>query len=438
MSAELVAVGIVALGVLFYVLWSRSSRIKSEAAEAILADIASLGDDLVPASIYPKVDPDRCMGSGACVRGCPEHDVIGLVSGRVSLVNPLACVGHGACAAACPMDAIDLVFGTAKRGVELPVVDETFQTSQPGVYVVGELGGMGLIRNAVTQGREVGEYIARSRRRGDGGVYDAVVVGAGPAGISASLQLIKEGLRVLLLERETFGGTIQHYPRAKVVMTGNLDLPGFGSVKRRTMTKEQLVGLWGDIRTKIDIPLREGELVTELSLAADDTWEIHCTGGIVRAANVVLALGRRGSPRKMDVPGEDSAKISYRVLEPEAFAGKQVLVVGGGNAAAECALALAEQGGCASVTISYRRAEFARLRGQVRDRLQALISAGRIVAEMESNVTGVAPDSVGLRFNDGTEQTIANDEVVVQIGGTPPSALLKKFGIDLVTKRGER
>jgi len=437
-TAELAVLGMAALAALIYVLWARSSRLKSEAAAATLADIASLGDDLVPASLHPKVDPERCMGSGACVQACPEHDVIGIVGGRVELVNPLACVGHGACAAACPMDAIELVFGTAKRGVELPVVDETFQTSLSGVYVVGELGGMGLIRNAIRQGQEVGEYIHKTRRKGVGDAYDAIVVGAGPAGISATLQLIKDGLRVLLLEREAFGGTITHYPRAKVVMTGHLDLPGYGRVKRRTMSKEELVELWNDIRSKIDVPFREGELVSELTQAGDGMWDVHSTSGVFRAANVVLALGRRGSPRKLGVPGEDAKKVSYRVLEPEAFAGKNVLVVGGGNAAAECALALAEQGGCASVTISYRRPEFARLRGQVRERLDSLVAAGRVVAEMDSNVIQVGDGSVALRYGDGSEKAVRNDEVVVQIGGTPPSALLEKFGVDLVTKRGER
>lgn len=427
-----------ALAALVYVLWARSSRLKTEAAEATLAKTAALGDDLVPASIHPKVDPDRCMGSGACVVACPEHDVIGLVGGRVKLVNPLACVGHGACAAACPMDAIELVFGTARRGVELPVVDEMFQTSLPGVYIAGELGGMGLIRNAVTQGREVGEYIAAGGRRGGGEVYDAIVVGAGPAGISTTLQLLEDGLRVLLLEGEAFGGTIAHYPRAKVVMTGTLDLAGYGRVRKRTMSKEDLIGLWNDIRSKVELPVREGELVSHLAEGPGGTWEVTATSGIYRAANVVLALGRRGSPRKLEVPGQDADKVSYRVLEPEVFAGQRVLVVGGGNAAAECALALAEQGGCASVTISYRRAEFARLRGEVRERLDGLIAAGAVMAEMESEVKRIDRDAVVLARGDGSERTLGNDRVVVQIGGTPPGSLLERFGIHLETKRGER
>jgi thioredoxin reductase/NAD-dependent dihydropyrimidine dehydrogenase PreA subunit len=438
LGAELTIGAIVAVAILLYLLVARSSQRKADAAAAVLDDVSALGDDLVPASIHPKIDPDRCMGSGACVRACPEHDVIGLVGGRVELINPLACVGHGACAAACPMDAIELVFGTARRGIELPVIDERFETNQPGIYVVGELGGMGLIRNAVRQGMEAGEYIARSSRRGDGGqVYDAVIVGAGPAGTSATLSLMQQGLRVLLLERETFGGTIQHYPRAKVVMTGTLEFPGYRKVRKRTMSKEDLVELWDDIRASTQLPIRIGELVEAVEPEGGH-WRIRTTGGEFMAANVVLALGRRGSPRKLGVPGEEAPKVVYRLLEPEVFDGKRVLVVGGGNAAAECALALADAGGCARVAISYRRAEFARLRGQVRDRLESCIASGRIDAFLSSQVAAIADDSVTLSFTDGRTEVIDNDSVVVQIGGTPPSKLLSAFGIDMVEKRGER
>lgn len=438
MSPTIILAAFVGVALGIYLLFARATRAKAATAEAIDEDISSLGDDLVPASISPRIDPDLCMGSGACVRACPEHDVIGIVDGQAKLISPLACVGHGACAAACPVDAIELVFGTARRGVELPLIDEQFETNQPGVYVVGELGGMGLIRNAIRQGSEAGAYIGKNGRRGNGGdILDAIVVGAGPAGISSTLQLMNENLKVLLLEAEAYGGTIQHYPRAKVVMTGTLDVPRYKKLKRRTMTKEQLVELWEDLRTETGLPVQVGEMVTALANAGGH-WEVHATSGMYRAANVVLALGRRGSPRKLGVPGEESAKVSYRLLEPEPFAGKNVLVVGGGNAAAECALALADSKLCASVGISYRRAEFARLRGQVRDRLESCIADGTVRALLQSQVTSIDATQVSLEYDNGTTETIANDAVIIQVGGTPPSSLLSSFGIQMVEKRGER
>ncbi len=415
----------------------RSSVQKERQAERTLADISALGDNLVPSSIHPKIDTDRCLGSGACVRACPEHDVIGIIGGRVNLVNPLACVGHGACAEACPVDAIELVFGTLKRGVELPLLSESFETSVPGVYIVGELGGMGLIRNAIAQGREVGEAIAeRSRRSTTADCYDAVVVGAGPSGISATLSLLEKGLRVLLLEGGEFGGTIAHYPRGKVVMTGPIELPGMPKLKRRTMSKEELVSLWMQVREQKKLPLQTEALVSQLDVL-DDSIVLHTAKGNYTAANVVLALGRRGSPRKLEVPGEELAKVFYRLLEPEPFEDNDVLVVGGGNSAAECALALAHFGKCKSVALSYRRSEFARLRAQVRDSLVGSIENGTILTHLNTQVSEIGVDSVTLSHEDGRETQLANDAVIVQVGGTPPSALLAKFGISTVEKRGE-
>lgn len=414
--------------------WLRFDRAKENRAVRALEDLAEMGE-LVPASLHPKIDPDQCIGSGACVHACPEKSVLALVGGRAKLANPLGCIGHGACASACPLQAIELVFGTASRGVELPRVDPNFETNQPGVYIVGELGGMGLIRNAVTQGKQAADHVASSARRGGAGALDAVVVGAGPAGISATLGLMEAGLRVELLDGEGFGGTVLHYPRAKVVMTGALDFPLFGRVAKRKMSKEELVGLWQDIQERTGLEVTTGELVEELERCEDGMWRVRSTGGERRAANVLLALGRRGSPQKLGVPGEELPKVAYRLIEPEVYAGKHVLVVGGGNSAVESALALADEGGCASVSISYRRAAFARCRAENRRRIEAAIEAGRVRALLPSEVKSIGPHDVRL-VCDGKARTIGNDAVVVQIGGTAPTALLSQIGIELVTKRG--
>jgi thioredoxin reductase len=295
---------------------------------------------------------------------------------------------------------------------------------------------MGLIRNAVEQGRQVGEAIFQSPRRGRKQAFDALVVGAGPAGISATLALRDRGLEVLLVEQGEFGGTIRHYPRAKIVMTGALDLPGFGTVKRRTMSKEQLIALWDDIQTKTAMPVETGVRVEQLALDGD-TWVVRAANGWERrAANVVLALGRRGSPRRLGVPGEELEKVCYRLIEPDPFRHKHVLIVGGGNAAAECAIALADDAQCKSVWLSYRRAEFARLRAQVRDRLSQLVAEGKVRTLMSSEVVSIEPGHVSLKSAQG-DLRLDNDAVIVQIGGTAPDAVLASFGIRTVTKRGE-
>jgi thioredoxin reductase/NAD-dependent dihydropyrimidine dehydrogenase PreA subunit len=428
---------LIAVALLLTFAWRSLEGAKEAKSAELVADMAAMGD-VAPPSLHPQIDPGRCVGSGACVRACPEHDVIALVSGQAKLINPLGCVGHGACASACSFDAIKLVFGTEKHGVELPKTDKNFQTNQPGVYIVGELGGMGLIRNAVSQGSQAVDHVAASKRRGGGDVLDLIVVGAGPGGIAATLKAMDAGLRVLCVEREDLGGTILHYPRAKVVMTGTLDLPMYGKVRKRTMSKEQLVELWNDIRDKTQLPVATGELVEALVENDDGTWTVRSQKGERRAANVILALGRRGSPRKLGVPGEDHSKVAYRLLEPEVFEGQHVLVVGGGNSAVESAIALADFGGCASVGISYRRTEFARCRGENKARIAELISSGKVRGFLPSNVTRVDEGSVTLKSDDGREAPLQNDALIVQIGGTSPAKLLQSFGIQMVTKYGER
>ncbi len=426
-----------------YLLWDRLEHSREKETRRAVADMAGMGE-LVATSLSPRIDPNACIGSGACIRACPEEVVIGLVGGRAKLVNPMACVGHGACESACPVHAIKLVYGTRTRGVELPRIDPHFQTNRAGVYVIGELGGMGLIRNAVEQGRQAAKHIIEGSgdqgeptRRGKDGALDAIIVGAGPAGISATLRLLQAKLSVLLLEREAFGGTIVHYPRAKVVMTGELEIPGYGVVKRRTMSKEALVELWQDIRARTNPPIITGELVTRIDQDESGMWLVHSETSVRRAANVVLALGVRGSPRKLDVPGENLPKVAYRLLEPQEFSGKRVLVVGGGNSAAETALALADAGCCTSVSISYRKGVFARLRAQNREQLELAIAERRVEAIMASELTSIEPESVQLSTASGV-RTLPNDAVIVQAGGTPPGELLRGFGIEIVTKYGER
>ena len=436
-------IAVLAVAIVLYLIWDRIEHSRETQTLRVVEDLAGMGE-LVATSLSPRIDPDACIGSGACVQACPEKVVIGLVAGRAKLVNPLACVGHGACESACPMHAIKLVYGTKTRGVELPAVDPSFQTNRPGVYVIGELGGMGLIRNAVSQGKQAAEHVIRGSgekhtppRRGKDGALDAIIVGAGPAGISATLALMEAGLSVLLLEREAFGGTIMHFPRAKVVMTGEIDIPGYGKLSRRTMSKEALVEIWHDIRARTSPPIITGELVESLQATPDGMWLVRSDKSERRAANVLLALGTRGAPRRLGVPGEDAAKVAYRLLEPQEFAGKRVLVVGGGNSAAESALALADAGGCASVGISYRKSAFARLRNQNRVLLDAAIAEGRVQAFMDSDVVRIDPDRVTLS-TPGGQVSVPNDAVIVQAGGTPPGDVLRSFGIELVTKYGER
>ncbi|HEX7672049.1 MAG TPA: NAD(P)-binding domain-containing protein, partial [Polyangiaceae bacterium] len=396
-SFSLVVAGVVVASVLYWLLGRGIAKRQKEALAA-LEDMAALGD-VVPDTIHPMIDTDRCIGSGACVRVCPEKNVLQIVHGQARLLNPLACIGHSACLPACPVNAIKLVFGTAERGVELPTVDENFQTERAGVYVIGELGGMGLIRNAVRQGRQAADHVATAGRRGAADAYDAVVVGAGPAGISATLRLMEAGLRVVLLERESLGGTIMHYPRAKVAMTGALEFALIGTVRKSKLTKEELILLWESIVEKTNMPIQTGVFVQGVSQEPDGPWQLETSAGPVRTANVLLGVGRRGTPQRLGVAGEEQPKVHYRLLEPEAFKGQHVLVVGGGNSAVESALSLADSGGCASVSISYRRTAFARCRAENRRRIDELVARGAVTPLLPSEVERIDVEDVVLRVD---------------------------------------
>lgn len=437
-SVEFLALGgfvLLAFGIFW--LWGRKdSQVQMQHA-LVVERTEELSEDAIPGSIHPKINTDVCIGSGACVRACPENHVIGLVGGKATLIGPLACIGHGACAKACPVGAIQLVFGTEKRGLELPMMDANFQTEMPGLYVIGELGGMGLIRNAVNQGAQAAQHAVASGRKAGGAVRDAIVVGAGPAGISAALGLMQGGLNVQLIDQDRFGGTILNYPRNKVTMTGSLHFPVYGKVSKRTMSKEQLLELWNDIQKKTHLSALTQTRIDSISRdARTGIFTLSSTKGIFQAANVLLAVGRRGSPNRLGVPGEDLPKVHYRLLEPEVFRGKHVLVVGGGNSAVENALSLMDNGHCASVAISYRRQVFARCRADNRKRIDDAIATGRIHAVLPSEVVEIKQDRVVLMVN-GERKSFKNDDVIIQIGGTEPRELLKQCGIRMVTKYGE-
>jgi thioredoxin reductase (NADPH) len=388
-----------------------------------------------PITLHPRFDLSQCIATGACVRACPEGDVIGLVGGAPVLVAPNRCIGHGACAAACPVDAISLVFGSERRGVDIPHVKETFETNVPGLYIAGELGGMGLIRNAVTQGREAIEYLTRDlERRGDG-MHDVAIVGAGPAGLAATLQAEKEGLGYVTLEQEDIGGTLLSYPRHKIVMTQSMDIPIYGKCRFRRISKEELLDLWNEIIDRTGVRVHTKVRVEGIE-RRNGHFRIVTTQGEHEARRVVLAVGRRGTPRKLGVPGEQSGKVTYRLLEPEQYRGSRVLVVGGGDSAVEAALALARVEGC-TVGLSYRKSAFGRVKEENQQRLEEVVKAGDIALHLASEVREIRPGAAVLEGETGLFE-LPNDYVLVFIGGELPTAFLQKIGVSVEKKFGER
>ncbi len=388
-----------------------------------------------PASLHPVIDPNFCIGCGSCVGACPEGRILGLVGGKAQLIEPSRCIGHGACARACPMEAIQLVFGTATRGVDIPQVDEDFQTNVPGIYIAGELGGMGLIRNAIEQGRQaMASIIAARGRPAPAGMHDVIIVGAGPAGISASLAAKEAGLDFLTLEQDSLGGTVAHFPRGKLVMTAPAHLPIYGKVNFRETSKEALLELWQKVVAETGLQINHGQRVDGIERMPDGSFEVITPKGRHRGRAVLLAIGRRGTPRKLGVPGEELSKVVYRLIDPEQYAGKAVLVVGGGDSALEAATSIAEQAGT-DVTISYRSGSFSRAKPANRERIAAADSTGKLRVLMNSNVKSIGEDHVVIDAA-GEEVRLANDAVIICAGGILPTGFLKAAGIHVETRYG--
>jgi thioredoxin reductase/ferredoxin len=387
-----------------------------------------------PASLHPIIDPGRCIGCASCVKACPEqehHTVLGIVEGRAHLVSPGDCIGHGACRTVCPVDAITLVFGSERRGVDIPLITPNFESTVPGMFIAGELGGMGLIRNALEQGRQAVEAIARRGLAGEERL-DLVVVGAGPAGFAAALTAKSKNMRCVTLEQESLGGAVFQYPRGKLVMTAPATVPLLGKVNFRQTSKEALLQFWRDAERKTGVKITYNERVEDISRNGDG-FTVKTNRGSYPTRSVLLAIGRRGTPRKLGVPGEELPKVVYRLVDPEQYAGQQVLVVGGGDSALEAAASIAEAGG--TVVLSYRGAEFDRAKARNRERIRSATNGGQLRVMMKSNVKKIEAQSVAIEA-DGALTEVRNDAVIVSAGGVLPSDFLRRVGISVETKYG--
>jgi thioredoxin reductase (NADPH) len=423
------------LPLVFLIGWYFRRRVRLERLSTQTRANAQAAGLIDPVSLHPVIDPARCIGCGSCVKACPEqptHHVLGVVGGRAELVSPADCIGHGACKTVCPTEAITLVFGTERRGVEIPVLTPRFETNVPGIFVAGELGGMGLIRNALEQGRQAVDAIHAARKAGKDRL-DVAIVGAGPAGFAASLTAMSKHMRSVTFEQESLGGCVFQYPRGKVVMTAPAQLPLVGRVNFRHTSKEQLLEFWREAERKSGVKINYRERVERIEPDGDG-FVVRTSKAAYRTRSVLLAIGRRGTPRKLGVPGEDLPKVVYRLIDPEQYAGQHVLVVGGGDSALEAAASVAELGDT-RVVLSYRGDAFARAKQRNRERVTAAERTGSLRVMLSSNVTQIGADAVAIEQT-GHVHRVRNDAVIVNAGGVLPTEFLRSVGINVETKYG--
>jgi len=424
--------GLSVLAVVWLVLDGRKRRREAKDSAATLRQYANVAP---PPTLHPVIDPNICMGAASCVVACPEKKALVVVNGAGHLADAAGCIGHGACKTACPVSAIELVFGTAKRGVDLPELNPDFQTRQAGVYIAGELGGMGLVANATRQGVEAVRGVSKFAGKSASDVLDLLIVGAGPAGIAATLAAKEKGLKARTVEREeSLGGSIRAYPRGKIVMTAPVNLPLYGKVKLRRTSKEALVELLEKVVETTGISFDFGVTVTGMS-KSEDHFIVETSSGPIPARHVLLATGRRGKPRMLGVEGEAQPHVQTALEDPALHDGEACLVVGGGDSAVEAARALAARPGT-RITLSYRQDAFGRVKPENRQAIEQLAQDGRVRLMLGSQVQHLEATKAHLKDANG-EHEVEAERVFVLIGRELPTKLLESFGVEVRTYHGE-
>ena len=426
----LIAFVIAALVLGFFVFRYVQQQKKSDTRAREAAEKGKLRSD-GPQAQHPHIDATHCIGCAACTSVCPEGDVLAMLGGKAVIVNGYKCIGHSLCAEVCPVGAITMVMANPSMGADMAQLSREYETTIPNLFIAGELGGLALIKNAISQGRDCVDTIARrlSGNHSDPTVdaFDVLIVGAGPAGISASLRAIEKKLKHVALDEGEIGGTVAKYPRQKLVMTSPVEFPMYGKFKKTELSKEELITFWHKVLQRVDFNFRKGEKVEDVKRSEDGIFTVTTTANQYRARAVVLALGRTCSPRKLGVKGEELPKVMYRLIEADHYINKKILVVGGGDSAVEAAMGLAYQVGN-KVTLSYRKDSFSRIKERNSQRIADCIRTGKVNAIFQSIPVEFKSNSVVLDAN-GALQEIPNDYVWIFAGGEPPNAFLKKIGV---------
>jgi len=380
---------------------------------------------------HPIINQSSCIGCGICVEVCPEGDVLGLINGKATIIHGSHCVGHGKCADNCPVGAIEIGLGDISQREDIPKLSRNFETNIPGLYIVGELSGLALIKNAISHGVKAIDHIHKYNRNNLNPEFDVVIIGAGPAGLSAALRSKELGLKYMVLDQDQPGGTILQYPRRKLVLVQAVDLPLYGTLKKGEYSKEDLLDIWEKVIEDQKIKLLTGHKLLGIT-GEKGNFTVNTSSGPANASQVVLALGRRGTPRKLGIPGEELSKVMYKLIDAETYKNRKILVIGGGDSAIEAAIGLGHQDGN-EVTMSYRKENFFRLKARNETHIQDAINNGLVNVIFNSNASMIDKNSVTLNSKESSIK-LDNEFVFIFAGGELPFPLLNSIGIEFGKK----
>ena len=389
----------------------------------------------------PQINTQTCIGCYACVDACP-YDVLDVQKYVAVVVRPEACCGLTLCEQRCPNGSLRVTDGETIG--DRPRMNEDLESlDTPGLFLAGDITGLPLIKNAILQGSLAIDKIAASlRAEGAGGgdkPLDLIIVGAGPAGISAALRAKELGLSFQVIEQGNVAQSIRSFPRGKLVFDQPLDLPLTGKLWLEESTKEELLSHWMRIVRKADLPIFQDTRVT--GVEHDGSKKVFRVvtepreGGASQtrlSRRVLLAIGQRGSPRRLpiEIDPEYETRVHYHLADARSFEGKRVVVVGLGDVAMETALALGRQSGT-TVTVVHRGKSFTRGKARNIDELKRMADTGRVSLRFDAEVTGIGRDRVTLRTPKGNE-SFAYDAIFVMIGSIPPWNTLRAMGVRAV------
>jgi thioredoxin reductase/ferredoxin len=378
--------------------------------------------------MHPAINRSLCVGCGTCVLTCRRKGTLFVLNGKSTLVNPMACDGCGECEKACPMGANMMIEYGKGMKIRVPDIDENFESNVKGIYVIGSLAGAGLIKEAINQGRAVLNHIMKDVFPDK--VPQVLIIGSGPAGLSAFLSCRRFGLPSVCIEKDETANTIKNFPKKKIVMAEPADMPLFGPLWIGNTTREKLLEVWDKILRTTKAPITTGAKLESVRKDGD-RFVVSASGKDYVCDKVVLALGTRGNPRRLDVPGESSPKVFYALTDATEFAGSRVAIVGAGDSAVEAALALLNQR--CRITLVVRGDGFPKAKGRNRERIMAAIEQGHARAFFDSSVREIKPGSLVIATPKG-DREIENDHVFVMVGGVLPFSMLEAIGIRIVEK----